>query len=103
MATAFGLAMHPAGWLDPCTAQLQDSQCAVGWINDPSQVFSHRPPAYPRWVHVGIVLQLSFEEAWPLPLLFWGENPVGVMDAKEAVRSPLKDALPMTWLGACSL
>lgn len=71
----FRLAMHPAGWPDPCTAQLQDSRCAVGWINDPSQAFSHCPPAYPWWVHIGIVPQLSFEEARPLLLLFWGRKP----------------------------
>lgn len=37
----------------------------------------------------------------PQPLLFWGENPVGAKDAKEAVSIP-EDALPAPQLSACS-
>lgn len=45
--------------------------------------------------------KLSFQEVQPQPLLFWGENPVGAKDAKEAVSIP-EDALPAPQLSACS-
>ena len=59
-------------------------------------------PAHPRCVCVGIALQLSSEEVLPLLLLFWGENPVGAMGAREANSSPAEDALPAPRLGAGS-